>query len=203
VVVTSITQEVIKIFQINLFIADRIDLTFLLLVQQIMWETHSKELLIGLGVVVCTGVCLKLAHRTSLFSRLLTSQATKKSSSGFNLREKMKMTLVVRDDLKMGKGKIAAQCAHAALEGYLQAIRSQPELVRRWIRSGQMKIVVKAKDEQELMQLHQTCKSRGVSSCVIQDAGHTQVDPGTRTVLCIGPAPSSIISEISGHLKLM
>lgn len=165
-----------------------------------MWD--SNKLLIGVGAVVFAGIGYKLARHTSaLVSKALRSPTDQ--SYRFNLQDKMKMTLVVRDDLKMGKGKIAAQCAHAAVEGYIRTIRTHPEIVRRWIRSGQMKIVVKAKDEQELIALDQMCKTRGLSSCMIQDAGHTQVSPGTRTVLCIGPAPSQIISEITGHLKLM
>ena len=33
----------------------------------------------------------------------------------------MKMVLVIRSDLKMGKGKIGAQCGHAVLGAYRQA----------------------------------------------------------------------------------
>ena len=36
----------------------------------------------------------------------------------------------------------------------------------------------------------------------IRDAGHTQLAPGTTTVLAVGPGPSKRIDEITGHLKL-
>lgn len=56
-----------------------------------------------------------------------------------------KMLLVVRNDLKMGKGKIGAQCGHAAVGAYQIAMRKIPHLVRRWEDSGSKKIAVKVK----------------------------------------------------------
>jgi peptidyl-tRNA hydrolase, PTH2 family len=53
------------------------------------------------------------------------------------------MVLVVRNDLKMGKGKIAAQCGHAAVGAYETAQRKLPQIVRRWQNSGCAKIAVK------------------------------------------------------------
>lgn len=38
---------------------------------------------------------------------------------------------------------------------------------------------------------------------VIADAGRTQIEPGSHTVLAVGPAPLSVINEITGHLKLL
>lgn len=51
--------------------------------------------------------------------------------------------MVIRMDLKMGKGKVAAQCAHAALAGYKQCLEKNPKLVRKWELNGQAKITVK------------------------------------------------------------
>ena len=42
-----------------------------------------------------------------------------------------KMVLVVRRDLGMNKGKIAAQCGHAVLGCYKAAVRSQPAAANR------------------------------------------------------------------------
>lgn len=55
------------------------------------------------------------------------------------------MLLVVRNDLKMGKGKIAAQCGHAAVGAYQSAMRRCPQMVRSWENSGCAKIAVKVK----------------------------------------------------------
>ena len=59
------------------------------------------------------------------------------------------MVLVVRDDLKMGKGKIAAQVAHAATGAYKYGIESRNKqwkmLINRWEWDGTRKICVKVK----------------------------------------------------------
>lgn len=44
-----------------------------------------------------------------------------------------KLVLVVRNDLKMGKGKIGAQCGHGAVGAVLKAMKSYPSLVRHWV----------------------------------------------------------------------
>jgi PTH2 family peptidyl-tRNA hydrolase len=59
----------------------------------------------------------------------------------------MKMILVVRNDLKMGKGKAAAQCSHAAVAAYKIARSKCPDILKKWERSGQQKVVVKVEDE--------------------------------------------------------
>jgi PTH2 family peptidyl-tRNA hydrolase len=59
------------------------------------------------------------------------------------------MILVVRNDLKMGKGKIGAQCGHAAVGAYEQAIKKIPSIVRKWSYSGSMKVALKVRVEKE------------------------------------------------------
>ncbi len=61
-----------------------------------------------------------------------------------------KMSLVVRMDLKMGRGKIAAQCAHAAVGAYKAAAASKPKVAQAWEECGQPKVALKAADLQEL-----------------------------------------------------
>lgn len=81
-----------------------------------------------------------------------------------------KMILGVRMDLKMDKGKIAAQCGHATLEAYRIAKRKCPENVLMWQTLGQTKIAIKIPDETHLIQLADEARKLGVPAGVIQDA---------------------------------
>ncbi|KAI1101925.1 PTH2-domain-containing protein [Jackrogersella minutella] len=125
--------------------------------------------------------------------------------------EECKLVLVVRTDLGMTKGKIAAQCSHATLACYKTLSRAasrnpssaEAKLLQRWERRGQAKIAVQVKSEDELLELMGKARSLGVTSEVIQDAGRTQIDPGSLTVLGVGPAPKSLVDKITGGLKLL
>lgn len=113
------------------------------------------------------------------------------------------MILVVRNDLKMGKGKIGAQCGHAAVGAYQNCVRRFPNLVRRWDESGSAKIAVKVESEADLMTVFKAARDRNLNTCLIRDAGRTQIAPNSKTVLAIGPAPVREIDQITGHLKLL
>ncbi|MBN3285225.1 PTH2 hydrolase, partial [Polyodon spathula] len=113
-----------------------------------------------------------------------------------------KMILVVRSDLKMGKGKVAAQCSHAAVSAYKQVQRRNPELLKQWEYCGQPKVVVKVPDEDSLIELLASAKELGLPVSLIQDAGRTQIAPGSRTVLGVGPGPADLVDKVTGHLKL-
>ncbi|KAJ4306856.1 hypothetical protein N0V88_000227 [Collariella sp. IMI 366227] len=129
----------------------------------------------------------------------------------FNPREECKLVLVVRTDLGMTKGKIAAQASHATLACYkslLRAAQAAPQsteakLLRQWERNGQAKIAVQVKSEDELLELMGKARSLGVTAEVIADAGRTQIASGSRTVLGVGPAPKSVVDMITGGLKLL
>ncbi|ERS94973.1 peptidyl-tRNA hydrolase, PTH2 family [Sporothrix schenckii 1099-18] len=125
--------------------------------------------------------------------------------------EECKLVLVVRTDLGMTKGKIAAQCGHATLACYKILRRaagrdptsSAARLLQRWERRGQAKIAVQAKGEDTLVTLMGIAHSLGVTAEVIADAGRTQIESGSLTVLGVGPAPKSLVDKITGHLKLL
>jgi len=114
----------------------------------------------------------------------------------------MKMVLVVRNDLKMGKGKAAAQCCHATLSAYKQARRKAPDALRVWEANGQPKVTLKCESEDDLMVLLTQARSLGLVSAVIADAGRTQIAPGSKTVLAVGPAPGAMVDQVTGSLKL-
>ncbi len=111
-----------------------------------------------------------------------------------------KQALVVRTDLGMGKGKIAAQCAHGSISAFLKASEQQKGA---WLDSGMGKIVLKVSSETELAMIFQKAKKAGLPSALIQDAGHTQIEPGSKTVVGIGPCKEEELDKITGELKLL
>ena len=66
----------------------------------------------------------------------------------------------------------------------------------------QAKIAVKCPTEAELMEIRDAAAARGISFYLVRDAGHTQVAPGSKTVLALGPAPVATFDEFTRHLKL-
>ncbi|OCL12522.1 peptidyl-tRNA hydrolase 2 [Glonium stellatum] len=119
--------------------------------------------------------------------------------------EECKLVLVARTDLGMTKGKIAAQCSHATLACYKYFLRKAPDslILRRWERYGQMKVALQVKSEDELETLQAQAQSLGMCAQIIHDAGRTQIASGSATVLGIGPAPKSMVDQVTGHLKLL
>lgn len=116
----------------------------------------------------------------------------------------IKQVIVVRSDLGMGKGKVAAQVAHAALDAADTARRKHPGWYESWREQGQAKVVVKTDGgEQALEALQRQARSLGLPVSLIQDRGLTQVEPGTTTCLGIGPGPSDEIDKVTGKLKLL
>lgn len=109
-------------------------------------------------------------------------------------------------------GKIAAQCSHATLACYKsisrEARKAGPKsaaarILSRWERYGQAKVAVQVKTLDEMKELMGKARSLGITSEVIQDAGRTQIDPGSLTVLGVGPAPKSKVDQVTGGLKLL
>ena len=112
-----------------------------------------------------------------------------------------KLTLVVRADLGMGRGKIAAQAAHAAVSAALASIGT-PDFAA-WLRDGQPKVVLRATSEEHLQSLAEHARAAGLPVQVIHDAGRTQVAEGTPTCCAIGPAEASRIDAVTGDLQLL
>jgi PTH2 family peptidyl-tRNA hydrolase len=111
----------------------------------------------------------------------------------------MKQVIVARADLGMGRGKLAAQVAHASLSAYEDA---DDRTRREWKGGGQKKVVVKADSERRLFELADAAEREGLPHAVVRDAGHTQLDPGTVTALAVGPGPDDAVDRVTGDLSL-
>lgn len=120
-----------------------------------------------------------------------------------NTSEEYKIVVLVRMDLNMGKGKIAAQVGHASVDLALRAQKMDRKSFDSWMSGGQKKVVLKVADKDEMIRYMNEARSSGLYTCAITDAGRTQIEPGSMTVVGIGPAPDSDIDKVTGTLKML
>lgn len=132
--------------------------------------------------------------------------------------------MVIRKDLNMRKGKIAAQAAHASMKWIIDSIKdsknqvlSLPEgthagvliwtegtAVADWLEGSFTKITVAVNSEAELLAVYETAKAEGIIASLIQDEGRTEFGGvPTHTAVAIGPDWSEKIDPITGHLALL
>ncbi len=111
----------------------------------------------------------------------------------------MKQVIAARTDIGMGRGKLAAQVAHAALSAYEDTDRRTRTA---WKGSGQKKVVVKAQGESALFELAEKARVEGLPHAIIRDAGHTQLEPGTATTIAVGPGDDELVDRVTGDLSL-
>jgi len=114
-----------------------------------------------------------------------------------------KMVIVTRKDLKLSPGKLAAQVAHAAVACTLQTKKSNPKWFNKWQSEGGKKVIVTVECLDDFYPLKEKAKHLEIESAIIEDAGHTEIPQGTKTVLGIGPAPTNLIDQITSNLPLL
>ena len=112
----------------------------------------------------------------------------------------MKQVIIIRADLKLPKGKLAAQVAHASVDA---ALKSDSHDLKKWRNEGMAKIVLKTDNEQEMIKYFQLAKDKGYPCSLITDAGKTVVAPGTKTCVGIGPVEEDKVDKLTSHLKLL
>ena len=114
----------------------------------------------------------------------------------------IKQVIIVRTDLDMGKGKIAAQVGHACVLGAEHVRKSHSSWYEEWWQ-GQEKIVLKVSSLKELHEIKLHAIDLNLPWSEVTDAGHTQISPGATTCISIGPAPKNLIDKITSKLKLL
>jgi PTH2 family peptidyl-tRNA hydrolase len=132
---------------------------------------------------------------------------------------KTKQIIVVRKDLKMRKGKISAQVAHASMKvildhmskTYMGDISTTFTLtvynhtsLHDWLLGQFTKVVVGCNSIEELLNLKHEAEKRNIWNTLIKDSGKTEFHGiPTYTCLAIGPDLSWKIDDITKHLKLL
>ncbi len=114
----------------------------------------------------------------------------------------MKQVIVIRMDLTLGKGKTAAQAAHASLQSAEKCRKRHPDVYKKWEWEGQKKVVLEIETEEELLHLYEQVKSK-IPAALVKDAGLTQVPPETVTCVGIGPWEDEEIDRYTGDLRLL
>jgi PTH2 family peptidyl-tRNA hydrolase len=116
---------------------------------------------------------------------------------------KFKQVVVVRTDINMSVGKLAAQVAHAAVGSADRTRREKNHWYKEWLKEGQKKVVVRVSSEQELRALADKAGEVGLACVLVEDAGLTELAPGTVTALGVGPGPAHLVDQVTRHLPLL
>lgn len=114
----------------------------------------------------------------------------------------LKMVLILRGELRLTPGKAAVQAAHAAVLASGIANRLRPAWVEAWTQTGQKKIALVVPTLAEIEDIRRRAVGRGIPAVLVEDAGFTEVAPGTKTCLGLGPAPAAELDPITGDLDL-
>jgi len=110
----------------------------------------------------------------------------------------VKQVILVRQDLKMDKGKLSSQVAHASLEAALKSNK-----LNEWKKKGTKKVILKVKDERELLHYYELAKKNNLTNALIKDAAKTFFKVPTITCLAIGPDKEEKIDKVTKELKML
>ncbi|HTT16601.1 MAG TPA: peptidyl-tRNA hydrolase Pth2 [Thermoplasmata archaeon] len=114
-----------------------------------------------------------------------------------------KLVVVVRGELRLTAGKIAVQVAHAAVDLARRAEARDPREFQTWWAGGQRKVALQVASLDEMLELERRARAAGIPTAWVEDAGLTEVPPGTRTCLGLGPAPDAVLDPVTGALDLL
>jgi len=111
-----------------------------------------------------------------------------------------KQVIIIRNDLGMRTGKKCVQCCHASLGSYKKTDKS---IIKKWESEGQKKVVLEVNSKGELIKLFNRTKKEKIPCFLVEDAGLTELKPGSITALGIGPDDEKKIDKITGSIKLL
>ncbi|MBU2590157.1 MAG: peptidyl-tRNA hydrolase Pth2 [Nanoarchaeota archaeon] len=111
----------------------------------------------------------------------------------------MKQVILVRRDLKMDKGKLAAQVAHASVKAVLKTDKKK---LQEWLDEGMKKVVLKVDSKKDLINYKNLAEDVGLKAALITDAAKTFFNKPTTTCLGIGPDDDEKIDQVTGKLQM-
>lgn len=115
----------------------------------------------------------------------------------------LRLYAILRSDLNMGAGKIAAQAGHAYLDSYLKCQSLDPERASEYFVYHGIKICLKARSLEELKLAYNFATERGLYAALITDAGYTLFNGvPTITAVGIGPARKSECDFVTKRFQL-
>lgn len=117
--------------------------------------------------------------------------------------EELKLVIVMRSDLKMSKGKTAAQASHAAVNCAFASKKNDSKNFDKWYAEGQKKVVLKVDSLEKLFEIKAMADTQNLINSVITDQGRTEIPAGSVTCIGIGPAPNSVIDRVTGELSML
>jgi PTH2 family peptidyl-tRNA hydrolase len=118
------------------------------------------------------------------------------------MKRNITMYFFVRKDLKMQKGKIASQCAHASIGLYKKLLKNKNNLLNDWEKSGSKKIVLKVDNESVFGDIIKYCQMNNILNHTVVDAGRTQIEANSKTVICV-IEESKKLNNLTRNYKLM
>ena len=113
------------------------------------------------------------------------------------------MVLIVRGELRLTAGKAAVQAAHAAVMLVQRAGSRDEGALSAWLAEGQKKVALAVGTLAEMEAIERRARGAGIPTVWVDDAGFTEVPPGTRTCLGLGPARDTDLDPITGALPLL
>lgn len=130
------------------------------------------------------------------------------------MTENYKQIIILRKDLNMRKGKMVAQGAHASMAALLSLGQfsedkesftiKKDDRLWPWLMGKFKKITVSVDSEQELIDIYNKAKSKGLIVSLILDSGLTEFGgKPTHTSVAIGPDLAENIDSLTSELKLL
>ena len=129
------------------------------------------------------------------------------------MTKELKQVIVVRTDISMSPGKLAAQVAHASVTAILDETDVEVQTGKMvfppqcdtffWFKGSQVKIVLAGDNTDHLLDLYHKAQNVGLPRSIIKDEGRTEFANPTYTAMAIGPGDPDLIDQITGDLKLL